>query len=40
MLDFTLREFTLIAAIVFIFCAWFLDRQVLHTLFESLRTAF
>lgn len=36
MLDFTFREFALALAIVYIFCAWFIDRQVLHSIFESL----
>jgi hypothetical protein len=39
MFDFTLREFALAAAIVYLFCAWFLDRQVLHAIFESLSAA-
>jgi hypothetical protein len=36
MLDFTLREFALFAAIVFLFCSWLIDHQVLYALLESL----
>jgi len=36
MLDFTFREFALAAAIVYLFCSWFIDRQVLWSIFESL----
>jgi hypothetical protein len=35
--DFTPRELALAAAIVFVFCASFIDRQILQAIVESLR---
>jgi len=37
MTDFTLRELALAAAIVFVLCSSFIDRQILQDLLESLR---
>jgi len=35
--DFTPRELALAAAIVFVFCASFIDRQILQAIVESLQ---
>jgi hypothetical protein len=38
MFDFTLREFALAAAIVFILASWFIDRQILNAAVEALNS--
>jgi len=34
---FTLREVALVAAIVFVLSSWFIDRQILYAIAESVR---
>jgi hypothetical protein len=38
MLDLRPRELALAAAIVFVLTSWFIDRQILYAMIESLRT--
>ena len=36
MFDFTIRELSLAAAIVFVLASWFIDRQILNAVAEAL----